>query len=83
MAETTPETPPAPKRRKRADSPAKGTPATAGKRAAKADPLKTGAAAKSADPAPVAEAKGRFSAALEEAKAGAAALRAEAESRLA
>lgn len=56
---------------------------------AKAASLKTAAIARSADPAlapapvaPVAEAKSRFNAALEEAKAGAAALRTEAETRL-
>lgn len=58
----------------------------------KAAPRKTGATAKAPDAAPVAmtalasaqvvEAKSRFNAALEEAKAGAAALRAEAENRL-
>lgn len=52
----------------------------------KAAPRKTGAVAKAPDAAPasaqVVEAKSRFNAALEEAKAGAAALRAEAENRL-
>jgi ElaB/YqjD/DUF883 family membrane-anchored ribosome-binding protein len=52
----------------------------------KAAPRKTGATAKAPDAEPasaqVVEAKSRFNAALEEAKAGAAALRAEAENRL-
>lgn len=52
----------------------------------KAAPRKTGAVAKAPDAAPasaqVVEAKSRFNTALEEAKAGAAALRAEAENRL-
>lgn len=68
---------------------AKGA-ATAGASAEKASSRKNGATAKAADaepvPAPaspqVIEAKSRFNAALEEAKAGAAALRAEAGSRI-
>jgi ElaB/YqjD/DUF883 family membrane-anchored ribosome-binding protein len=79
MADTTP-----------SKTPAKKTPAKSAKGAtaktsgpAKAAPRKTAATAKSADTvAPVAEAKSRFNAALEEAKAGAAALRAGAETRL-
>lgn len=78
-------------------TPTKKTPAKSAKGAttrrdgpAKSAPRKTGATAKAPDapaappatPAPVAEAKSRFNAALEEAKAGAAALRAEAENRL-
>jgi ElaB/YqjD/DUF883 family membrane-anchored ribosome-binding protein len=65
--------------------PAKGA-AGASKAPAKAAPRKTAATAKAPDAAPpqapVIEAKSRFNAALEEAKAGAAALRAEAENRL-
>ncbi|MFM7377630.1 MAG: hypothetical protein ACKO1O_05800 [Erythrobacter sp.] len=74
-------------------APAKKTPAKSAKGATaksagpkKAAPRKTAATAKAPDPAPastqVIEAKSRFSAALEEAKAGAAALRTEAENRL-
>jgi ElaB/YqjD/DUF883 family membrane-anchored ribosome-binding protein len=59
---------------------AKGASTSAAKRATKAAPLKTGATA-AAPAGPVVEAKSRFNAALEEAKAGAAALRAEAENR--
>lgn len=75
-----------PKARKTPASPAKGGGAAKTKGPAKAASVKTAALAKSADPAPVtapvAEAKSRFNAALEEAKAGAAALRAEAGNRL-
>ena len=74
-------------------TPTKKTPAKSAKGAttttsgpAKAEPLKTAAIARSADLAPtsppIAEAKSRFNAALEEAKAGAAALRNEAEDRI-
>jgi ElaB/YqjD/DUF883 family membrane-anchored ribosome-binding protein len=65
--------------------PAKGA-ANTSKSSQKAAPRKSAATAKAPDlvvaPEPVAEAKSRFNAALEEAKAGAAALRAEAENRL-
>ncbi len=80
-----------PKTRKTASTPAKGGAATARKAPAKAASLKTGALGMGADTpaiapapssAPVAEAKSRFNAALEEAKAGAAALRTEAENRI-
>ncbi|PLK22517.1 hypothetical protein C0V72_14515 [Porphyrobacter sp. TH134] len=74
-------------------TPTKKTPAKSAKGAAamsegpvKAAPRKTAAANKGEDATPaspqVVEAKSRFNAALEEAKAGAAALRAEAENRL-
>lgn len=87
MADTTPP----------AKTPVKKTPAKSAKGAvaandgpAKASPRKTGATEKAPDTAPAAvpasaqvvEAKSRFNAALEEAKAGAAALRVEAENRL-
>ncbi len=65
---------------------AKGAVAANGEGPAKAASRKTAAVAAAADAAPVsapvAEAKSRFNAALEEAKAGAAALRTEAENRL-
>lgn len=77
--ETTPKSA-TPKTRKAPAAPAKGGTAKA-KTSTKAAPLKTAAVA-AAPTAPVAEAKSRFNAALEEAKAGAAALRAEAENRL-
>jgi ElaB/YqjD/DUF883 family membrane-anchored ribosome-binding protein len=71
--------------KKTPSKPAKGGAATNGG-AAKAAPRKTGATAKAPEAAPaspeVVEAKSRFNAALEEAKAGAAALRAEAENRI-
>jgi ElaB/YqjD/DUF883 family membrane-anchored ribosome-binding protein len=60
-------------------APAKGG-AAKSKAPAKSASLKTGATAKSAEP--IGEAKSRFNAALEEAKAGAVALRAEAENRM-
>jgi ElaB/YqjD/DUF883 family membrane-anchored ribosome-binding protein len=83
MADTTPEKSTSTKTGKTPATPAKGG-AAKNKSPAKAASLKTGAMAKSADPAPtpVVEAKSRFNAALEEAKAGAAALRAEAETRI-
>ena len=83
MADTTPEKSTSTKTGKTPATPAKGGSAK-NKSPAKAASLKTGAMAKSADPAPtpVVEAKSRFNAALEEAKAGAAALRAEAETRI-
>jgi ElaB/YqjD/DUF883 family membrane-anchored ribosome-binding protein len=83
MADTTPNTPAAAK--KTPAKPAKGA-AGASKGPAKAASRKTAATAAAPDAAPastqVIEAKSRFNAALEEAKAGAAALRAEAETRL-
>jgi ElaB/YqjD/DUF883 family membrane-anchored ribosome-binding protein len=79
MADTTPSKTPA---KKTPAKSAKGAP-TKANGPTKAASRKTAATAKSADPvAPVAEAKSRFNAALEEAKAGAAALRVEAENRL-
>jgi len=66
--------------------PAKPAKAAKSEGPVKAASRKTAAVAAAADPtpvsAPVAEAKSRFNAALEEAKAGAAALRTEAENRL-
>lgn len=79
-----------PKARKTASSPAKGSASPTADAAFIADPLKTGATtagthapegATLASSPKVIEAKSRFNAALEEAKAGAVALRAEAESR--
>lgn len=76
----------APKPKKTASSPIKGG-AAASTKSTKAASIKSGAVAAAAtltpEPTPaVEEAKSRFNAALEEAKAGAAALRAEAENRL-
>ncbi|MCZ8369550.1 MAG: hypothetical protein O9293_06210 [Porphyrobacter sp.] len=83
MADTT--QPEKPSVKKTPSKSAKGAVTTNGG-ASKAAPRKTAATGKSPDAAPasaqVVEAKSRFNAALEEAKAGAAALRAEAENRL-
>lgn len=87
MADTTPAKTPA---RKTPAKPAKGATAKASG-PAKSPARKTGATTRGEDAAPLAAtptpntavAKSRFNAALEEAKAGAAALRAEAENRLA